>query len=118
MHPPWFLYGVLLFFFGVKLFEQFQLFGQQLRLFGVVQVAAHGVVFVEDHVAALAALQVDNPGEQAHLVVGVQAAPQAVGKVAEGAGAGKAQRLASKLGMGCIVLVGADEMTLTGTGWG
>ena len=67
-----------LFFLGVELFEQFQLFGQQLRLFRVVQIAAHGVVFVEDHVAALAGLQVDDPGEEADLVVGVQVLPQAV----------------------------------------
>jgi len=74
---------VVLFFLGVKLFEHFQLFGQQLRLFGVIQVAAHGVIFIEDHVAALAGLQVDDPGEQADLVVIVQAAPQALRKVSD-----------------------------------
>lgn len=108
-----------LFFLGVELFEQFQLFGQQLRLLRVVEVAAHSVVFVEDHVAALAGLQVDDPGEEADFVVGVQVLPQAVGEVADGAGAGEAERLPLKAGDGItVVLVGADEVTLTGHGWG
>ena len=108
-----------LFFLGVELFEQFQLFGQQLRLLRVVDVAAHSVVFVEDHVAALAGLQVDDPGEEADFVVGVQILPQAVGEVADGAGAGEAERLPLKAGDGiAIVLVGADEVAFTGHGLG
>ena len=89
--------------------------GQQLRLFGVVQIAAHGVVFVEDHVAALAGLEVDDPGEEADLVVGVQVLPQAMGEIADGAGAGETERLALKAGDGAaVVLIGADEVTLPG----
>ena len=108
-----------LFFLGVELFELFQLFGQQLRLLRVVEVAAHSVVFVEDHVAALAGLQVDDPGEEADFVVGVQVLPQAVGEVADGAGAGEAERLPLKAGDGiAVVLVGADEVAFTGHGLG
>ena len=102
-------------------FGQFQLFGQQLRLLrGSSRSLAHSVIFVEDHVAALAGLQVDDPGEEADFVVGVQVLPQAVGEVADGAGAGEAERLPpSKLGDGiAVVLVGADEVAFTGHGLG
>ena len=45
--------------------------------------------------------------------------PQAVGKIADGAGAGEAERLSLKAGDGAaVVLVGADEAALTGHGLG
>ena len=79
----------------------------------VVKVAAHRIIFIKDHIAALAGVQINDPGKQAHLVVQIQAAPHIVGKIANGARTGKAQRLTFKAGDGvAVVLVGADEVTL------
>ena len=80
----------MLFRFGIEFCQQLQLLGQQFRLLGVVQIAVDSIIFIEDHIAGLAAVQVDDPGKQADLVVGVQVLPQAMGKIADGAGAGKA----------------------------
>ena len=76
-------------------------------------------MLVEDSLLIFPGFQIGVAHEQGNFVVGVQVLPQAVGKIADGAGAGKAQRLTFKAGDGvAVVLVGADEVALSGHGLG